>query len=391
MINTRSKSHGRAPANNDVLATETLTERRVRWSNLVLRQHYQPVITEVLDGELPKYTNSTTVNTADRVSIMRECILILASAPLVLIAAMNGTLVKQIRSDANLQMNHALIQDRARSTPSIYLHQLADEYGISPTPHQYMAIRDLVHDYLAVGIVSEHARYIDSITPPTVSPSVSSDHRKYLHIAARSPARVSTLSRLCRGIEQLFLETPQHLRNAPMRFPPGECGYSKSSHVRLAQHRAHQSSNCVMNLVEDICTYLHATKRFKQHFRMHQFIIYPIFRPEQAAIAEIFCSGLLQVWVDSGGGFNAYPAGLSVASARRVSVDDWKDHERWVKYTSPVEGNISVQRERAEEWAKALAWADEEEVGGKTAEGMEKALEQEDVYADGHESVHKGI
>jgi hypothetical protein len=111
-----------------------------------------------------------------------------------------------------------------------------------------------------------------------------------------------------------------------------------------------------MNLVEDICTYLHRTKRFEQHFRMHQFIVYLIFRPTQAAIAEIFCSGLLQVWVENGGGFNAYPAGRSVATARRLSAGDWSAHEGWVREMSPVDENMRVQRERAREWRDALEW-----------------------------------
>ncbi|KAH7385329.1 hypothetical protein DE146DRAFT_198165 [Phaeosphaeria sp. MPI-PUGE-AT-0046c] len=374
MVNTRSKSYGHTiEEQNHASLAETLTERRVRWSNLLRQQHYQPLISEILEEELLKYPNSTMSNGAERSLLVRECALILASASLVFQAAAYGTLVKQILADPTLQEDHALIQDRAQSSPSIYLHQLADEHGVAPNPTQYMIIRDLIIDYLSEGQSSEHAWQIDNTTPPTVSPVASSlGHRKYLHTTTRSAARVSTLRRFCAGIERLFLETPIDLRKTPMRFPPGECGYSKSSHIRLAQHRAHQSSNYVMNLVEDICTYLHTTKRFKQRFRMHQFIIYLIFRPEQAAIAEIFCSGLLQVWVDNGGGFNAYPAGRSVATAKRVSSHEWEMHERWVRQMSPIEENMRAQKARADEWVKALEWEGEKEK-------MEEAIEEEDV------------
>lgn len=374
MVNTRSRNYCQTTEEENIVsAAETLTDRRNRWAILLKQQHYLPVVSEVLDEELPKYLNSTMINSAERIMLLRECALIFASAPLVFQAAVDSTLVKKILTDPILQRDHALIKDRAHSRPSIYLHQLADEHGIAPTPTQYMVIRDLILDYLAEGQTSEHAWHIDSITPPTANPSASSlGIRKYLHTTTRSAARVSALQRFCAGIELLFLETPVHLRNSPMRFPPGECGYSKSSHIRLAQHRAHQSSNYVMNLVEDICTYLHATKRFEQHFRMHQFIIYLIFRPEQAAIAEIFCSGLLQVWVDNGGGFNAYPAGRSVATAKRVSRVEWEGHERWTRQMSPVEENMRTQRERAVEWVKALAWEGENEVGAEVVEAVEK-------------------
>tara|TARA_R110002003_G_scaffold296_2_gene18615 strand:+ start:29212 stop:29550 length:339 start_codon:yes stop_codon:yes gene_type:complete len=101
-------------------------------------------------------------------------------------------------------------------------------------------------------------------------------------------------------------------------------------------------------------------------------MIYLIFRPAQAAIAEIFCSGLLQVWVENGGGFNAYPAGRSVATARRVSLEKWSAHETWVRQQSPVDANMRLQQERAEEWNKALEWkppvvAEDEEMAEASA------------------------
>jgi hypothetical protein len=112
---------------------------------------------------------------------------------------------------------------------------------------------------------------------------------------------------------------------------------------------------------------------------MHQFIIYLIFRPTQAAIAEIFCSGLLQVWVENGGGFNAYPAGRSVATARRVSEGEWKEHEGWVRQMSPVDVNMMVQREHAEEWRRALMW-DGEMVKEGTVDEVGEDGKDEDMY-----------
>jgi hypothetical protein len=308
MVTTRSRQYGQAPESEEqnVTLVETLTERRIRWSNLVRQRHYQPVISEILDEELPKYESSKVIEATDRVSYMRECALILASAPQVFAAAVDGNLARRMLRDTDLQREYAVIQERAQDQPSIYLQLLADDRGIAPSSAQYMALRDMVLNYLAKGQASEHAWHLDNISPPTVGMAASAQgHRKYLHTTVRSSRRVETLQRFCEGIKHRYLETAVELRDIPLQFPPGECGYSRNSHTRLAQHRAHQSSNYLMNLVEDICTYLHRTGRFVQHFRMHQFIIYLIFRPAQAAIAEIFCSGLLQVWVENGGGFNA--------------------------------------------------------------------------------------
>jgi hypothetical protein len=87
---------------------------------------------------------------------------------------------------------------------------------------------------------------------------------------------------------------------------------------------------------------------------MHQFIIYLIFRPTQAEIAEIFCSGLLQVWVENGGGFNHYPAGRSNRSAREVTEGEWRSHETYARERSRLVENLIVQRGRVEDDVRGL-------------------------------------
>ncbi|KAH8723711.1 hypothetical protein GQ44DRAFT_709959 [Phaeosphaeriaceae sp. PMI808] len=358
MVNTRSTQYGQDVKPSSAAAPlETLTERRLRWSRLLREQYYQPIISEVLQEELPKYASSICIDPTDHIRHMRECALVLASAPKVFAAAVDGNLVERLLNDTNLRTQYAAISERANHQPSIYIHLLADERGIPPTPNQYLAIRGMVLDYLTDGQVSGYAWQLDNVTPPSVSKSASAKGvRKYLHTNHRSSTRVKTFYRFCEGVQRRWEETPVSLRDIPFQFPPGECGYSKDSHTRMAMHRMHRSSNYVMNLVEDICTFLYRSGYFHQHFRMHQFIIYLIFRPKQAAIAEIFCSGLLQVWVDNGGGFNAYPAELSVATAQRVSLTQWSEHESWVRERSPIKENMEIQRVRAEEWRKALDW-----------------------------------
>jgi hypothetical protein len=130
--------------------------------------------------------------------------------------------------------------------------------------------------------------------------------------------------------------------------------------------------------VSDVCTYLHRSGQFAQHFCMRGFIVYLIFRPQQAAIAEVLCSALMQVWVDEGGGFNAYPAGRSVATARRVGAGEWEAHARWVREGSGVVRVMGKMRGRAEEWRRALEWEEEEEEKEEkeVEDGKEKEKEE---------------
>lgn len=340
MVSTRSS--GYSPTN-----TPSLDSRRQRWACLIRGDHYQPVIAEVLEQELPKYANSTVVLPSSFSLIMRECVLILASAPRVFAAALDGTLVHRLPNDVSLQREHATVLERAKVQPSIYVHLLADVNGIAPSANQYMEIRQRILEYMALsqGEDSDVAWMIDNVSAPPVRPSASAaGYRKYLWTSHRSHHHEQTLTRFCAGILKRWHEHAPSGRNAPFEFPPAECGYSINSHIRLAQHRNRQSSNYVMNLTEDVCEYMHSSGQFSQLFRMHQFVIYLIFRPNQASIAEIFCSGLLQVWVEDGGGLNAYPAGRSVASVRRLSQRQWAAHEEWIKENTKLNENMAIQK-----------------------------------------------
>ncbi|KAF1926898.1 uncharacterized protein M421DRAFT_102033 [Didymella exigua CBS 183.55] len=355
-IKPHSSDTGTEVCPQEVVA-ESNDERRRRWAHLLRYHHYEPVIFDVLSDELPKYTGSRAIDPTDVVTHMRECALILASAPRIFFAAVEGNLVSSVIKDADLQAECAVVQQRAQHQPSIYIHLLADEKGHAPSPEQYLMIRDMIQDYISERPFDQ-AHQVDNVTSPFVPLSTSTQgYRKYLSTPAanRSPKRIITLSRLITGITTRCSQISVQLHNTPLPYPPSEVGYALNAHKRLAQHRAHQSSNYVMNLVEDVCTYLYRSKVLAQHFKMHQHIIYLIFRPRQAAIAEIFCSGLLQCWVE-GGGFNAFPAGRSVASSWKVASEEWEDHMKIAREVGLFEGKMRVLKERAVAWNKALDW-----------------------------------
>ena len=356
--------------------TESLDRRRTRWAGLFSEKQYRSLIFEVLNAEIPKYEKSIVINATDRAMHESVCLDILASAPSVLQSAVKGDLVSRMQIDSSLQQEHVAIWERARKRPSIYIHLLADRDGNAPTPNQLLTICDMVIDYLSQGKVSEHAWHIDKISRPLVTQHQSTKgYRKYLHRTSRSEKRVKTLELFCQGIRKRCDETPVSSRDTPLKYPPSECGYSINSPERLAKHRARQSSNYVMNLVEDICKHLYDIGTFAQQLTMHQFIIYLIFRQEQASIAEIFISGLLQVWVKDSGGFNAYLAGHSTASAGKVTDAEWALHERNTKLDSPTMEDIRQQQLRPDERQRALALADakalDENLGGGSTEEAE--------------------
>ncbi|KAF1968518.1 hypothetical protein BU23DRAFT_261086 [Bimuria novae-zelandiae CBS 107.79] len=360
MVSTRTSSYGTESQEPDT-RPGSLSARRERWAHLLRAKHYQLLIAEVLEREMPKYVGSNILPSLFS-SRLRECTSILASASSIFAAAVDGTLTQRLLEDSSLQREYARIRERAHTQPSIYIHLLIDERSIAPTANQYSLIREAILQYISSGSEYQDLAWaIDNITPPPVRHSGTvTGYRKYLWTSHRSRQHLETLLRFCEGILRRVTETPLSQRDTPMKYPPTECGYSINSHVRLEQHRQRHFSNYVMNLVEDVCGYLHQVGKLSQRFTMHPFIIYLIFYPEQAAMAEIFCSGLLQVWIEEGGGLNAYPAGRSVASARRVSGSQWGDHERWISENTDFLSNMRVQRDRLESDVAQLEWATEE-------------------------------
>jgi hypothetical protein len=100
---------------------------------------------------------------------MGECVLILASAPLIFTAAVDGTLAQNYAQDANLQAEYALVQERAYIQPSIYIHLLADGNGITPSANQLLTVADIVTMYIDTSTSYANdalCALIDNISPP---------------------------------------------------------------------------------------------------------------------------------------------------------------------------------------------------------------------------------
>ncbi|KAF2014332.1 hypothetical protein BU24DRAFT_433748 [Aaosphaeria arxii CBS 175.79] len=335
---------------------ESISEKRKRWVKLLHNLEYAQLIDEVLSVELAKYRNSAVVSSTKSPETYRECALILSSASPLFEAAVEGVLPLRFLLDSKLQAQHVTLLERARSQPSIYVHILADKHGTAPSARQYMAVADIASRYVGEANAENNkiAGLIDSTTPAPISSNLMSlGQRKYLVTpsSSRSKARIARINLFSNSIRRRFLSTPLPDRDLPLWPPPSEVGYSINSPSRLSQHRRHQSSNYIMNLTEDICTHLHLTQHelFRtQHFILHSFIIYLIFRPQQVHIAEIFTSGLLQVWIENGGGFNYYPAGRSNSSGDRVTAEEWRNHDAWVRENSDLDGRWEMLRKRVE-------------------------------------------
>ncbi|CAN9346308.1 unnamed protein product [Alternaria alternata] len=106
MVTTRAQSYTSDSATRQQSGLESTTKsldgRRARWADLLSEKHYESLISEVLDAEMPRYEKSTVINATDRVTHKRECLQILASAPSVVASAVKGDLVRRMQVDPSL-------------------------------------------------------------------------------------------------------------------------------------------------------------------------------------------------------------------------------------------------------------------------------------------------
>jgi hypothetical protein len=126
----------------------------------------------------------------------------------------------------------------------------------------------------------------------------------------------------------------------PLRYPLVEVGYSNRSIKRLENHSAHIGSNYVMNLMESIADVIHHHLN-GDFFCIEQAIIYLIWMPEQAEIAEIGWTKLAEGYTGNGGGFSHYPAGRSNYSAQTTHSTEWSYAKQAALTGSPLCSNLN--------------------------------------------------
>jgi hypothetical protein len=80
-------------------------------------------------------------------------------------------------------------------------------------------------------------------------------------------------------------QIPANERDDPLLFPLCEVGYSNRSIKRLKSHKAHASSNYIMNLLEAI--FIVFQDKFSDKYEIEQEVIYLIWKIDQAEVSEI--------------------------------------------------------------------------------------------------------
>jgi len=200
----------------------------------------------------------------------------------------------------------------------------------------------------------------------------SSQDRDSHHKPCQS--HIDNINDFCRNLERRL----QHVRQSPawtepLAVPLVEFGYACSPVQRLKEHRTHQKSNYIMNLADAVCRLL-----FNGKFYFEQYIVYHLFRPEQAAASEILFTRLGQGYTLNGGGFSHHLAGRSNHTALGVTALNWSRYLKDAMKTTPLlqvyDENIAASARRIEALKRGAeerkAWQVQEEADRRELEEL---------------------
>jgi hypothetical protein len=166
----------------------------------------------------------------------------------------------------------------------------------------------------------------------------------------RSARVVQTLS-FVEALRARIDEVPATDRNKSLQFPLCEVGYSNRSIKHLKSHKAHASSNYIMNLLEAI---FQVGGQFSSTFSIEQEIIYLVWNAEQVEVSEFGWTKLAESYIHSAGGFSLYPTGLSKDSAQKTTFRERDDSQEYfvekTVYTKNLNRLVNMCKAEAEAW-----------------------------------------
>lgn len=156
--------------------------------------------------------------------------------------------------------------------------------------------------------------------------------------------RVAKLSALCQALELRCSAIPKNEWHLPMRNPVSEWGYSDNAFPRLGNHRKHEQSNYLMNIMDAVCL------AYKKECHFYQFVILQIPSKDLVELSEIYVTRIGQGYAKNGGGLAHHGAGKSNFSKERYNGEDWS--EFWdIAEARPMAANL---RSADQEWVKRM-------------------------------------
>ncbi|GAB1727665.1 hypothetical protein NU195Hw_g7367t1 [Hortaea werneckii] len=344
--------HQNPPLSNTIKVRNDL-ERTYREGGLYA------LVSRVLRAETDAYSTWNGVPTSMIVRFGYS--IAVTTHPEVISACIRGNWTRNQKTNKGLASVLRKLKQRALSMkhPFIYLNEVADAKGHSPSPKELKKAIEVARAYYD-GSDPATAKRIDNFTKPFRTPAQDRDpaFRKYI-MSSRRPAvstkRATTGRAFCRHLEDRLDVCDSKSLDDPLDVALVEVGYTHDADVRLKNHQRHASSNHIMNLFDAILNIL-----YPQKYLLHQYVIYSCCAANEVALAESFFSRCTDCYIGTGGGFSYYAAGISVRSAYIYDTQHWESSIQWAQNHMCVDRTHRLWMARCRENMKALRQSKEQ-------------------------------
>lgn len=245
-----------------------------------------------------------------------------------LFSLIHGNLSLDRKHNNKLNKELEMIYQHARDNPHIYFQPLVDpSTGIGLTKSQIFWLLKRMEKYCKKygqqdPKIDEHREFIREVDTKHdarhIDRSIDLEeiqNRRYV----QKQEHIDNVKEFCKATRQRLKEDGKP-DNEPMHPPPCETGYA-SSDIRHDQHKAHVSSNYIMNLAEALCA---TGPGNMSRFKMSLHPVCLVYKATHASMAELLFSRLPHVYLENGGGFSHWGAGTSNNKAKQLEDTQWE-------------------------------------------------------------------
>jgi len=283
---------------------------------------------------------------------------------------LNGDLYKRYMSNEELKGLLSAMKEKGdrNSSPCIYVISFSDEAGNGPKPDELRGILENMERYSKSNRRDRQddrfAAQIDAIihyeSSFNVSYRIKAEYKRYCRRGGRKyltdkvdrqkyqaplTGRISIVKKF---IEAVRRNLDQKRKEGRERYPPlTYVGYTDSPEQRFRTHERHHSTSFVKSFCEAASMVQPGNK-----YRMRPLVVYSIWKPEHAGIAEIVFTVLSNAMIHHGRGFGIHAAGISNRSVNKVTKDEWDRLKQWKNFWTPFKANQATEKARVNQLKK---------------------------------------
>jgi hypothetical protein len=197
-------------------------------------------------------------------------------------------------------------------TPCIYIRELVDSDGKSPTPIEAERAIELLRQYVSGD--DEFAiqnTEIDNLSRG-VDNTVDDIKQGFHYFLDGLRQRAASVLTFCAALEKLLSKFDESSRSMPLPWTLKYIGYVETASVPFPSYSADSNQSWFSELLRNVFRYLDS----ERGFQLDTHVIFFCVCREECKIGEVLLSRSAQAYIETGTGMGVAPAGLSISFSK---------------------------------------------------------------------------